>query len=103
MLNICRKLQQIGETMTNTLKHVGNLTPKVCLVGIWWIGLAECAGRAEALELVNIYKIDYVRFAPVTRAADSIAPRALWRAYSKRTGVVELRGRQSLTNPKHVL
>ena len=61
-------MRTIGEARVNKL----NISETCGLKVVRPIGLAECAGRAEALELVKIYEINLARFVPRTDSVDSI-------------------------------
>ena len=55
-------MQQIGEARVNKSDKIGNLRAKGRPDVIWGTGTAECAGRAETLELINVVDISPARF-----------------------------------------
>ena len=52
-------MQHIGEARVKKTKQIGNLMAEGPQGAILGTGPAECAGRAEALELVKIYNIKW--------------------------------------------
>ncbi len=71
-------MRQIGEARVQKPKNIGNLRPEGRLDPILGEGLAECAGPAEALELVKI-----VDGSPPERGRRTQSLRALRRAYTR--------------------
>ena len=64
------ELLTIGKARVNKSKQIGNLRAKGRPRCYFWFGLAESAGRAEALELVKDANVSPA-LAPRTGAADS--------------------------------